>query len=66
MKGLFPWLRELFFGVPEPKCHDTLCKATPAPHCTGTRCGYHCKLYCKCPKPIPNDIEELERLYRKG
>lgn len=49
MKGLFPFLRELFFGPKKPKCRKwEYCEQFPLEDCVSGNCRDHCATYCKC------------------
>ena len=68
MKGLFPWLRELFFGPPmrcialfEVKDRNeygnyylsrTKCRSLRVFYCISGHCKYHCETLCKCSTPL--------------
>lgn len=42
MKGLFPWLREIFMGKRPPRCSHDLCDGLADPRCIGGNCTCHC------------------------
>lgn len=61
MKGLFPWLRELFFGPPpavptansaatadRPECAVSYCGSFADPRCKGGNCTQHCASCIGC------------------
>lgn len=48
MKGLFPFLRELFFGDRSKFCSHDFCRARPLKECGSQQCAEHCRTWCEC------------------
>lgn len=48
MKGLFPFIRQIFFGTKKPECPIGYCKNSPALFCYSGTCAYHCSFQCRC------------------
>lgn len=46
MKGLFPFLRELFFGPKKPECAVNYCYGRPDARCRANQCADHCGQNC--------------------
>ena len=68
MRGLFPFLRELFFGPAEPVCGLSHCDNTRDPRCKALLCRHHCgfTLLCagECLRPRTPEEQEVEKLRR--
>lgn len=76
MRGLFPFLKEMIFGMKtkEPQCaalnHNLIsarCSARSDPRCLGGNCTEHCNRFCagKCRTFGDPELEELRKMIRK-
>ena len=60
MKGLFPFLRELFFGPKKRRCLEyEYCDKPPLNDCVSICCAEHCRRACKCGAGEPGRLSSV-------